>query len=322
MWPHHEYAFQELKCEDDEDHFERIKTVLNGRDLDELTPADGEEARAVLLGIIDKAIERLRMIEAKRQKVADLLARLQPNILGFDDSKGGEQLRRHMESENRVLIRNVEAIQRAHRHEAAGWGRTRQERQRRKQEREGPASQGEVVTNQGDRRFVVDGRGKIRPAEGYEGNLSEGLARFEVRIGRQPIDLPHAPRDRNPNNIPRIPDFARWTPPKEEETPNVGGGRKHPAIESDADLPDWARGDSDYDLVTSGLAAEGDRTKKQNENSSVASCPLSVPRRVTSRCCQCVRLPAPKSVRRSNSSRRRLAVKGTVGSETRTERKG
>src|SRR6516162_9822100 len=123
-----------------------------------------------------------------------------------------------MDSENRVLIRNIEAIQRAHRNEAAGWGRTRQERQRRKQEREGPASQGEFVTNQGDRRFVVDGRGKIRAAEGYEGNLSEGLARFELRIGRQPIDLPDAPRDRNPNNIPRIPDYARWSPPKEEET--------------------------------------------------------------------------------------------------------
>ena len=97
-----------------------------------ITPADTAAAQAALLEIVDKALKRLRRLKAKRREVAGIVEKLQPDILGHDDSKGGQNLRRHVESTNKLIHRNIEVIYKRRRDEATGWGKTRQERERRK----------------------------------------------------------------------------------------------------------------------------------------------------------------------------------------------
>ena len=58
--PQYEHPFQELRCEIDEARFERMKAALDRLDLASIMPADETAARAVLLGIVDRATERLR----------------------------------------------------------------------------------------------------------------------------------------------------------------------------------------------------------------------------------------------------------------------
>ena len=123
----------------------------------------------------------------------------------FDGSKTGEQIRRYHESCNRLVHRNSEAIKRARRWEAQGWGTVRQARERRREERRGFAGEDQLV--------VIDERGTLRPAEGYTGDLEQGLARYAEKFGEQPIELIEAERYRRRTAVRLVPDFARWTPP-------------------------------------------------------------------------------------------------------------
>ena len=58
--PQFPHAFQELRCEMHEDQLRIHKARLEQWDKVGITPANRTAARAVLLGIIDEAIERLR----------------------------------------------------------------------------------------------------------------------------------------------------------------------------------------------------------------------------------------------------------------------
>jgi hypothetical protein len=220
--PQFSYAFQELRCEIDEDRFKRYKHRLSRRNLEAITPADATAARAVLLRIVEKATERLRMLESKHQRVADIVDRLQTDVLSFDESKSGEQIRRLQASCNRLLLRNLDAIHKGRRNEAGGWGRTKQQREERKQDGK--------HRRPGDERLVVDERGSVRNADGYEGNLEEGLARFEAQIGRQPFGTNEARREVEESAIPAVPDFARWCP---LTIPDVDGGAEESRGQTD-----------------------------------------------------------------------------------------
>src|ERR1017187_6779535 len=92
--PQYKYAFQEIRCEIHDDRFKRYKARLSRRNLEAITPADATAARAVLLGIVDTAIERLRTLEAQRQEVADIADGLQAAILSVDESKSGDKIYR------------------------------------------------------------------------------------------------------------------------------------------------------------------------------------------------------------------------------------
>ncbi len=125
--PQNRYPFQELRCEIHEDQFNKYyKPRLERRELEAITPADATAARAVLLEIVDRAIERLQILEAKHQKVADQLEELQPDILSSDRGKSGEQFRRLWESCDRLQNRKIDAIHKIRRDEAQGWGRAEQ----------------------------------------------------------------------------------------------------------------------------------------------------------------------------------------------------
>ncbi len=228
--PQFSYAFQELRCEIDEDLFKRYKHRLSRRNLEAITPADATAARAVLLGIVEKATERLRVLEARHQKVADAVGALQNDVLSFDDGKSGEQIRRHQASCNRLLLRNLDAIHKGRRNEASGWGRTKQQREERKQDGN--------HRRPGDERLVVDPHGTVRNADGYEGNLEEGLARFAAQFGRQFVGMDEAPGGIEANAIPAVPDFARWCPPT---MPDLEGGAEAACGRGDGGVRDPRR---------------------------------------------------------------------------------
>ena len=68
--PQHQYAFADLEGELGDTRFKRYRAQLKRRRLEEITPADADAGRAVLLQIIDKATARLRVLESKRQESA------------------------------------------------------------------------------------------------------------------------------------------------------------------------------------------------------------------------------------------------------------
>jgi hypothetical protein len=97
----------------------------------------------------------------------------------------------------------VDAVGKLRRNEAQGWGKTRQERERRKQENK-------KAPCQFDDRLVVDEQGMVRSAEEY---VEAGLARYEKELGYG------EPRPRRPvvdEVVPSVPDFARWVAEKEK----------------------------------------------------------------------------------------------------------
>ena len=189
MAPQNEFAFQELRCEIEEPRFNRLKVALCKRDMSAITPADTAAAQAALLVIVDKALKRLRRLKAKRREVAGIVEKLQPDILGHDDSKGGHNLRRHVESTNKLIHRNIEVIYKRRRDEATGWGKTRQERERRKGG--GIKDEGGILTCGCDLRLVMDEEGMVHVAQTYKGNLEEGLARhreaFQPKLEGAPV---------------------------------------------------------------------------------------------------------------------------------------
>ena len=209
--PQYSYAFQELRCEIHEDQFKSHKRKLERWNKLGITPESPTAAREELLAIIDKAIERLRMLEADHQ--ADPLSRPENTVAGHDEAKARGQLDRHLEICDRAIHRNLQGIKKLRANEAEGWGRTRQDRERRREEerRRGPV----------DDRLVIDEHGTVRPADRYEGNLEEGLARYKAMCERGNRNRMEDSLRKEVCAVDVIPDFARWKPPVEDL--GVGG---------------------------------------------------------------------------------------------------
>ena len=94
--PEYSHAFYELRCEIDEDSFKRHKARLGRWSRRGIAFADAAAAREALVLLVEKATERLRVIENQRKQVALKIGELRTDILSFDESKTGEQLRRHL----------------------------------------------------------------------------------------------------------------------------------------------------------------------------------------------------------------------------------
>ena len=268
LGPQFSYAFEELRCEMLDSQFKNHKKLLERWDKVEITPKSRTAARAVLLGIIDEATERLRVVEAELQERADKVARQEQDRLGQEDGKAGEQLRRHLGSCNRLIFGNLNAIDKLRRNEADGWGRARQERQARRAENAGRK-------NREDEPLIVDERGTVRPARGYKGNLEEGLARYQAQFGRSGLDRPAGSRSEiEETHVRAVPDFARWKPPVEDGGVDVGA-RPIPAGElgvgvevgqgADADFRSEGDGGGREELVTQMLTEADSQSNVQNE---------------------------------------------------------
>ena len=196
--PRYEHPFQEIRSDMPAEHFEQYKIRLGMRNFAAITPADADAARAVLLGIVQEATERLRMLQDKHQRVAQNSKAQQPAIKYVDDTKAGGQIHRLMASSNRLVHQNLAAIEKLRRNEEEGWGKTRQERQRQKQAREG--------ARHGDR-LVVDDAGTVRSAGTYEGDVEAGLARYEAEFGRLACETTEWPPEIDRNDVRGVPDL-------------------------------------------------------------------------------------------------------------------
>ncbi len=256
--PQSSYAFQELRCEIHEDQFKAQKRKLERWNKVGITPADPAAARAELLAIIDQATERLRMLEAKHQEFADQLGQPENSVVSHDDDKARGQLDRHLEICDRSIHRSLQGIKKLQRNEAEGWGRTRREREGRR--------------NRDDERLVVDERGTLRPAHSYHGNLEEGLARYDAHFGRSGLNRSVDSRNEiEETHVRAVPDFARWTPPVEDHAVSgpAGltdkGGRMGQAVEPAARLEGDGDGDEQGDPVTQVLMEPGGQSSGQNE---------------------------------------------------------
>jgi hypothetical protein len=260
--PEYSYAFQELRCEIEEDLFKRNKARLDRWSRRGIAPADAKAARLALLALVEKATERLRVLEAERMQVAGKMRKLRAKILSFDQSKTGEQLRRHLGSCNRLMLRNLDAVEKLHRNEAQGWGRTRKERGRKKAEK--------GVSNPLDERLCLDDQGNVCIAEDYDGDIEAGMARYEKALG---LGTPRPRRAVLDAVVPPVvPDFARWKPSDvvtEISREGVGVG-----CEAVGDGPEETFGQGDGGVIDTRRTlegvplmpdTEGERANLQNE---------------------------------------------------------
>jgi hypothetical protein len=103
--------YWEILMEMNEPDTRRFRQHAAYRQLDSLKPADAAQAREALVGIIERATERLMVkAEAHRQR-AELHAALASDVLAFDDSPEGERLRRYELATGRALARSLELLQ-------------------------------------------------------------------------------------------------------------------------------------------------------------------------------------------------------------------
>ena len=101
-------------------------------------------------------------------------------IVSDEETKPIGQIQRHLESSNRLVIRNLDTIERWHRWDAAGWGKYRREQEKRREEARRGLSP--------DPRLILDENGTIREPWGYEGDVAAGLARYAAANMKQPYE--------------------------------------------------------------------------------------------------------------------------------------
>ena len=112
--PRYKHPFFELRCDLDEDEFKQYDKRLQGRTPDAIQPDDATAARAMLLGLVDRAMGRLRPLAETHRVRDDMVAALGPDMVAFDDSTQGERLRRHAMACDRGLHRALASILKIH----------------------------------------------------------------------------------------------------------------------------------------------------------------------------------------------------------------
>ncbi len=80
------------------------------RELDSIKPQDPATARAMLAEMIERVTQRLALQADAHRERARLLAALAPDILAFDESVGGERLRRYELMSGRALARSLDEL--------------------------------------------------------------------------------------------------------------------------------------------------------------------------------------------------------------------
>jgi len=101
--PQYNHPFRELASELTEPEFKKYEDRLRGRDLKSMRPADAPAARAMLLGLVDRATGRLSTLADEHRLRDERLAEWRRHELVFDASIEGERLRRHSTACHRLL---------------------------------------------------------------------------------------------------------------------------------------------------------------------------------------------------------------------------
>ncbi len=165
---------------------------------------------------MDEATERLRVIEAELEKKAEENRARERCLIMHGVSKTGERIRRAQGAFNRLLIQNVNTVQKVQREDDRGWEALRKLREEKRALRRNK--------NKRDMRMVMDADGKVHDAEGYAGDVEAGVERFERKFGSQTNE-----RTIERNMLNAVPDYARWKPPGDEqqEIRSAGRGRRN-----------------------------------------------------------------------------------------------
>ena len=119
--PQYKAAFREMRCELDDPAYRHYNRCLTRREIELLKPADETEARAYLLSVVNEATERLRVIEAALEKKAEKNRAWERCLIMHGVSKTGERIRRAQWAFNRLLIQNVNTVQKVQREDDRGW---------------------------------------------------------------------------------------------------------------------------------------------------------------------------------------------------------
>jgi len=90
--------------------YKRFRERLARRNVESMRPTDAAAARALLLALVDRKIDRLDGLATDRLVFDDAMNALKTDIMGFDDSIEGERLRRHMATCERAMHRTIATI--------------------------------------------------------------------------------------------------------------------------------------------------------------------------------------------------------------------
>ncbi len=101
---------------------QRCREWLLERGLAASMPCTPEEARAVLLEVVDDADAELRSLERHHRQREEARAAIQADLLSFDESREGESLRRHQIRATRAIVRISERFREARQRGRAGAG--------------------------------------------------------------------------------------------------------------------------------------------------------------------------------------------------------
>ncbi len=171
--PQFNSPFRELRCELDENSYNRYQACLSRRDVEALMPADATAARAFLLKVVDDATLRLRAIEARLQKKSEASRARERNLIALGISKTGEQIRRAQASFNRLLLRNVDAVRKVQREDDRGWEVVRKAREERK------------ALRQEKNKRIDPQESDLASADHYGAEMEEMQRRAEARVERE-----------------------------------------------------------------------------------------------------------------------------------------
>ena len=105
----------EISMEMNSEEIDTFRKNAATRQLDSLTPSDATKAREALLEIIERVTQRLTTRADAHREQARVMAALATDFLAFDDSPGGERLRRYDLASGRGLSRSLDDL-RKHRH--------------------------------------------------------------------------------------------------------------------------------------------------------------------------------------------------------------
>ena len=94
---------------------QRYRERLLDRGLAASMPRSKDEARAVLLEVVDEAVAELRSLERHHREREEARAAMQADLLSFDESREGESLRRHQIRATRAIVRIAEQFREARR---------------------------------------------------------------------------------------------------------------------------------------------------------------------------------------------------------------
>ncbi len=105
----------EISMEMNSEEIDTFRKNAATRQLDSLIPSDTTKAREALLEIIERVTQRLTTRADAHRERARVMAVLATDFLAFDDSPGGERLRRYDLASGRGLSRALDDL-RKHRH--------------------------------------------------------------------------------------------------------------------------------------------------------------------------------------------------------------